>query len=141
MSKHLDPLDHAFDSLRSRGAALDGSFSRKLEDRLMQELQKPRSRFRRPLSWLAAGVLVLFAGTGAAGYAATDGFTAWPWNWNVSVGDDGFVKDQDGNVIGISTDHKDGSSTTLIQMGEGHTIIDADQSLKGKGELLLRVEP
>jgi hypothetical protein len=139
MSKNMDPLDHAFESLRSRGAALDDSFFQKLEDRLMQEHQKPRSRFRRPLLWLAAGALVLLAGTGAAGYAATDGFTAWPWS--VSIGEDGIVKDTDGNVIGLSTDHEDGSSTTFIQMGEGGIVLESEESLKEKGSLHLFVEP
>jgi hypothetical protein len=141
MSEHLDPLDHAFESLRSRGAALNDSFSRKLEDRLMQEHQKQRSGpRRRPLLWLAAaGILALAGGTAAAGYAATDGFTAWPWS--VSISDDGTVKDEGGNVIGLSEDHEDGSSTTVIQMGEGGIILESDESLKGKGSLHLYVEP
>ncbi len=132
MSKHLDPLDHAFESLKSRGAALNDSFSRKLEDRLMQEHQKQRSGpRRRPLLWLAAvGTLALLAGTGVAGYAATDGFTAWPWSF--SIGDDGIVKDENGQVVGLSVDHADGSSTTMIQTDEKGIMILADESLKGE---------
>lgn len=139
MSTPLDPLDHAFESLKSRGAALDGSFSQKLEDRLVQEQKNRSSVFRRPLLWIGAGILALLTGTGAVGYAATDGFTAWPWN--LSVGDDGIVKDAAGRPIGISTDHADGSSTTYVEMGEGHIIIDANESLKGKGGIGLHVEP
>jgi len=135
----MDPLDHAFESLKSRGAMLGDSFSQKLEDRLVQEQKKRRSVFRRPLLWVGAGILALLAGTGAAGYAATDGFTAWPWS--MSVGDDGFVTGPDGKVIGISTENEDGSSTTYVQMGEGHIIIEANESLKGKGGIGLHVEP
>jgi hypothetical protein len=141
MSKHMDPLDHAFESLRSRGAAVNDSFSLKLEDRLMQEHQNQRTGpGRRPFLWLAiAGVLALLAGTGAAGYAATDGFTAWPWS--VTIGDDGAVRDAGGNVIGLSNDHEDGSSTTYIQMGQGGIILESEESLKAKGSLHLFVEP
>jgi hypothetical protein len=139
MSNHSDHLDHAFESLKSRGAMLGDSFSQKLEDRLMQEHQKRRSGVGRPLLWLAAGILALLGGTAAAGYAATDGFTAWPWS--ISIGDDGTVKDESGNVIGLSADHEDGSSTTVIQMGQGGIILESDESLKGKGDLRLFVEP
>ena len=107
----------------------------------MQEHQKQHSgRRRKPLLWLAAaGILALAGGTAAAGYAATDGFTAWPWS--MSISDDGFVKDAEGNIIGLSQEHEDGSSTTVIQMGEGGIILESDESLKGKGNLRLFVEP
>ena len=139
MSAHLDPLDKAFESLKSRGAILGDSFSQSLEDRLMQEHQKQGSRRTRLLLlWIAAGVLALLGG-GAASYAATGGFTAWPWT--VSVGDDGMVRDEDGEVVGVTTDNEDGSSTTLIQMGEGGIVLESEESLKGKGNLRFFVEP
>ena len=44
-----------------------------------------------------------------------------------------------GDVIGLSVDHEDGSSTTMVELGEGHIVIDADQSLKGLPPVRLEV--
>ena|SRR5687768_3498804 len=133
MPEHIDPVDQAFDSLRSHGAVLSDSFSQSLEERLMQEQQKQRAgRFGRRAVWLAMAVLALLGG-GVASYAATDGFHAWPWS--VYVDDDGIVTNEDGEVVGFTAEDDQGRATTYIQMGEGHievTPVNPDESLKGK---------
>lgn len=133
MSEHMDPLDRAFDSLRSRGAVWSDSFSQRLEDRLMQEHQKPAAgRTRRRALWIAVAILAVLGGS-VASYAATDGFNHWPWT--VFIDDDGTVFNEDGEVVGVTVDNDDGSSTTMIQMGEGHievTPVEPGESLKGK---------
>jgi hypothetical protein len=141
MSEHIDPLDRAFDSLKSHGAVLSDSFSHRLEDRLMQEQQKRTTgRAGRRALWVAIAILALLGG-GVASYAATDGFNLWPWS--VSIDDDGIVTNEDGNVIGFTVDNDDGSSTSYIQMGEGHievTPVEPGESLKGKS-INVVVEP
>ena len=101
----------------------------------MQEHQKQSSGpRRRPLLWLAAVGILALLGVTAVGYA-TDGFTALPWI--ASIGDDGIIKDEDGNIVGLSVDHKDGSSTTQIWTGKGTGVMGtSDESMKGKQILL-----
>ena len=107
----------------------------------MQEQQKRTTgRGRRRALWVAIAILALLGG-GVASYAATDGFNLWPWS--VSIDDDGIVTDSDGDVIGFTVDNDDGSSTSYIQMGQGHievTPVEPGESLKGKS-LNVVVEP
>lgn len=133
MSLNSDPLDRAFDALRSHRAVLSESFSRQLEDRLMQQqLKGTRGRMPRRILWAAVAILALLGG-GIASYAATDGFRIWPWT--VTIDDEGLVRDENGDLIGFTVDNEDGSSTTMIQMGEGHvemTPVEPGVSIKGK---------
>lgn len=140
MSKNVDPLDHAFEELRSRVAATSDSFSRKLEDRVMQELQKNRSGpGRRSRLLLAVGGTVAILGIAAAGYA-TDGFTALPWT--VTVGNNGVITDEGGNVVGKSVDNEDGTSTTTIWTGETTGMMGpSDESMKGKKIIIGPLKP
>lgn len=137
MFEPLDPLDRAFDSLRSQRAVLSDSASQCLEDRIMHEQNKRGSGRARRVVWAAAAILALLGG-GVVTYGATDGW--FTFDWTISIDESGAVEDETGEVIGVSMDHDDGSSTTMVKMGEGHIIIQANESLKGKS-LHTVVEP
>jgi hypothetical protein len=137
MFEPLDPLDRAFDSLRSQRAVLSDSASQRLEDRIMHE-QKRRGTGRTLRLFLAAAAILALLGGGVVTYGATDGWFTFPWS--ISIDESGAALDESGEVIGVSMDHDDGSSTTMVKMGEGHIIIQANESLKGKS-LHTVVEP
>jgi hypothetical protein len=128
MSPPIDPLDQALHALRSQPAILSGSFSQQLEDRLMQEFQRQQTRpAKGRVFWIGAAIVTVLAGT-AASYPATKGWTVWPFS--VYVGEDGVITNDSGEVIGLSVDNEDGSSTSVISVG-GHMELDNDRSVKG----------
>src|SRR5262245_42917046 len=128
MPPPIDPLDQALHALRSQPAMLSGSFSQQLEDRLMQEFQRQQTRpAKGRVFWIGAAIVTVLAGT-AASYPATKGWTVWPFT--AYVGEDGVITNDSGEVIGLSVDNEDGSSTSVISVG-GHMQLDNDRSVKG----------
>jgi hypothetical protein len=104
----------------------------------MEQFQKQQARpTNRRALWLGATIVTLLAGT-AASYPATNGWTSWPFT--VSVGDDGVIRNEDGDPIGLSVDNEDGSSTSVITNppGGGYAELHFDHSVKGKD---LHLEP
>jgi len=140
MTNPIDPLDQAFSSLRSHSATLGDSFSQNLEEQLMEVQAKEKLKAARPQRYLVYLAIVALAllGGGVASYAATDGWSSWPWT--IGVNPDGSVIDEQGETIGVSIDNPDGTSTTMVEMGQGYVEIHANESLKGKS-LRTVVEP
>ena len=129
MSPPIDPLDQALHALRSQPAILSGSFSQQLEDRLMQEFQRQQTwPAKGRVFWIGAAIVTLLAGT-AASYPATKGWTVWPFS--VYVGEDGVITNDSGEVIGVSVDNEDGSSTSVISVVDGYMELENDRSVKG----------
>src|SRR5262245_13542528 len=139
MSTPIDPLDRALHALRSRRASSSGSFSQQLEDRLMQEFQRRQAGpARRRVFWIAVATVAVLAGT--LGYAAKKGWTDLPVT--LYVGEDGVITDENGAAIGLSIDHEDGSSTSVIIPNDGGYIeLHNDQSVKGRSLKLDIGEP
>ncbi len=131
MTKPIEPLEHTFELLRTRGASVSNSFSEELEDRLMLEQQTLNARsHRRPITWIAVASAVALISVATVGLA-TDGFKSW--FWTVTVGNDGTVQDAQGNVVGSLTEHADGSSTVTIMTGPNTGLSgDAPTSMKGE---------
>jgi hypothetical protein len=144
MPSQSDPLDHALNLLRSRGAALSDSFSLELEDRLMREQQQQLQGGRWTARGLVAGIVlcgILAAGAAsyAASYAATGGWrgllrTFW-------IESDGVVTNKDEQPVGMEFQNEDGSYTTIIQSeknDQSYRITTAESS-KGKTLKMLAV--
>jgi hypothetical protein len=74
-------------------------------------------------------------------YAATNGWTIWPFS--VYVDEEGAITNESGEIIGVSVDHEDGTSTSVIRVDDsgGHIQISAGESLKGKGLGLVIEKP
>lgn len=136
MARNVDPVDAALESLRVRGPLPRDSFLQELEDRMLMEQRQPNGRKNRWGKILAiAAACVIFGGGGS--YAAV---TAWRhFSTDMIVDVDGTVYDAEGQAIGLSLDNEDGTTTTTIQMGDGHVTMQTDVSLKGK-ELEVLIE-
>jgi hypothetical protein len=133
MSPTVDPLDHALHELKAHRAVLSDSVSEQLQDRLLQEFRRRQGRLaHRRLFWIGAVIATLLAGT-AASYAATKGWRIWPFSMRVD--EEGVITNESGEVIGVSVDHEDGTSTSVIRIDDngGHIEVKARESLKGKG--------
>lgn len=134
MTPNHDPLERALESLRSRGATLDDSFSRQLESRLMREFSdrtQAKGRRARRAAWVAlVAVGVLAAGAAGYGYAASRGFHFWTLSFQLE--DDGIVTDADGRPIGFAAEDKDGSPVTVVTMPGGWIEIKGDQVPAGQ---------
>jgi hypothetical protein len=105
----------------------------------MEQFQKQQARpTNRRALWLVAAIVTLLAG---ASYPATNGWKDWPFS--VSVGDDGVIRNEDGDPIGLSVDNEDGSSTSVITNppGGGYAELHFDHSVKGKDLHLAPGEP
>ena len=137
MESQFDPIDEAFDALKSQRAVFSDSFSTSLEDRLMQEQRKQKRSGTRLMLWVALAIVAML-GSGVASYAMTDGWNLWPWS--VSIDEQGTVTNSQGDVIGGTVENDDGTSTTFIQMGQGHIEVQSNENLKGKS-LNFVVEP
>jgi hypothetical protein len=80
----------------------------------MQEHQKQNSGARRrPQLWLAAAGILALLGAATAGYA-TDGFTAWPWT--MTIGEEGIIRDENGNIVGQTTTRIGATGESLESM-------------------------
>jgi len=144
MSSHSDSVDNALDCLRSCEVSLDPVFSSQLEDRLMQEQnleRRGRGHLRRG-AWAIAAVCGLLV-AGAASFAATDGWTEWPWSLNISV--DGTVTDQDGNVVGEADLNDDGSINAHIHLNGQDGLLEitpvTPEELRRDRRMRLNAEP
>jgi hypothetical protein len=94
----------------------------------MQEFQRQKARpARRSVFWIVVATVALLAGT----VAATKVWTGWPMS--VYVGEDGVITDENGAAIGMSIDHEDGSSTSVISIvpDGGYIELHNDRSVKG----------
>ena len=134
MNEKLDNLDLAFDSLKSQRAVLSDDFSLNLEERLMKASEVRKSK-RTVWLALAAGAFCLLMTGAGAGYAATDGFTSWPWS--IFIQEDGTVTNSDGETIGGMVENEDGSFTATVETGEGN-ISTIDQLGSGNNVDLIQ---
>lgn len=136
MNEKLDNLDLAFDSLKSQRAVLSDDFSLNLEERLMKASEVRKSK-RTVWLALAAGAFCLLMTGAGAGYAATDGFTSWPWS--IFIQEDGTVTNSDGETIGGMVENEDGSFTATVETGEGNISIHTGRTkieMGPEGELV-----
>ncbi len=116
-------IDETFDKLRSRGATCSESFSDELEDKLMKEQQQQPARARRRRFAWAAGLAILVAGVAGGAYASGNVVMNWLYPLNLQFGEDGSVRNENGDVIGETVENFDGTFSSTVHFDESNHIV------------------
>jgi hypothetical protein len=116
-------IDETFDKLRSRGATCGESFSDELEDRLMKEQQQQPARTRRRRFAWAAGLAILVAGLAGGAYAGGNAVMNWIYPMTINFGEDGKVRNADGDVVGETVENFDGTFSSTVYFDEANHIV------------------
>lgn len=128
MTRTENLIDKTFDELRTRGAGCSKSFTNDLENRIMKEWKNPVSRNRRAI-WTAV-IATLVMGVAGGAYAGSDLIREWMYG-PFYLEADGTVINTDGDMVGTTEWHSDGTAVTTILGEGGMVVIDSSDQTEG----------